>query len=240
MYSPRDIERIITKRLACKAVDPQVLVDVTKSKGSSITVSGDAVVGAQVPLGPNNERILDAIALSGRLKAPAHETLVTLVRASKGITLPFSMLSQRPAENIWPGPGDILIVNRRTRTYTILGATGRQAEIPLDAPLISLIQAIARSGGFLDEKADAKGVFVFWWESSAQIQPLIEKPLYAMPGKGLVPVVYRLNLRDPKGLFLAQAFAVKEGDIIIVCDHLARNRVRKSHAGRQYRGRSGG
>jgi polysaccharide export outer membrane protein len=214
--SPRDIERTIAKRLALKAVDPQVLVNVSKSKGNSVTVSGDAVLGAQVPIGPNNERILDAIAISGGLKAPAHETSVTLVRSNRTVTLPFAMLSQRPAENIRLGPSDILFINRRARTYTILGATGRQAEVPFDAPAISLTQAIARAGGLNDEKADATGVFVFRWESPSQIQSLITGPLYTMPGRGLVPVVYRLNMRDPKGLFLAQAFAVKEGDILFV------------------------
>ena len=135
--SPRDIERTIARRLASKTVDPQVLVSVMKSKGNSVTVSGDSVAGAQVPIGPNNERILDAIALAGGLKAPAHEASVTLVRGNKSVTVPFSMLGQQPAENIRLGPGDILFINRRARTYTILGATGRQAEVPFDAPAIS-------------------------------------------------------------------------------------------------------
>ncbi len=214
--TPRDIERIVAKRLASKASDPQVLVNVTKSIGNTVTVSGDAVTGGQVPLGPNNERILDAIAVSGGLKVAAHETSVTLVRASRTVTLPFSMLSQRPAENIRLGPGDILFINRRARTYTILGATGRQAEVPFDAPAISLTQAIARAGGLIDEKADATGVFVFRWEYPSQIKPLITGSLFVMPGKGMVPVVYRLNLRDPRGLFLAQAFAIREGDMVFV------------------------
>ena len=48
------------------------------------------------------------------------------------------------------------------------------------------------------------------------MQPFVTKPLLTMPGKGMVPVVYRLNLRDPKGLFLAQAFGMKEGDMVFV------------------------
>ncbi len=214
--TPRDIERMIAKRLASKAVDPQVLVNVTKSIGNSVTVTGDAVTGAQVALSPKNETMLDVIAMAGGLKANAHETCVTLVRYKKVVTLPFAMLSQNPAENIRLAPGDILFLNKRARTYTILGATGRQAEVPFDAPSISLAQAIARAGGLLDDRADATGVFVFRYEYPSQIQPLIKGPLFTLPGKGTVPVVYRLNLQDPKGLFLAQAFPVREGDMVFV------------------------
>jgi len=39
-----------------------------------------------------------------------------------------------------------------------------------------------------------------------------------MPGGGKVAVIYRLNLRDPKGLFFAQVFPVSEGDLIYVSD----------------------
>ena len=195
--SPRDIERIIAKRLASKAVDPQVLVSVTKSKGNSVTVSGDAVTGAKVPIGPNNERILDAIAISGGLKAAAYETSVTLVRSNRSVTLPFSMLIQRSTENIRLGPGDVLFITRRARTYTILGATGKQAEVPFDAPRISLTQAIARAGGLLTI-GRCHGRVRVPVGIAAQIQSLIAKPLYIMPGKGMVPVVYRLNLREPK------------------------------------------
>ena len=129
--TPRDIERTIAKRLASKAIDPQVLVNVTKSIGNTVTVSGDAITGAQVPLGPSNERVLDAIAMAGGLKAAAHETSVTLVRNGKAVTAPFSMLSERPAQNIKLAPSDILFLNKRMRSYTILGATGRRRKFRL-------------------------------------------------------------------------------------------------------------
>jgi len=214
--TPREIERVISNRLSSKAVDPQVLVNVTRSVSNSVTVTGDAVTGAQVPISPNRERVLDVIAMAGGLKASAHETSVTLVRNRKVVTLPFAMFGQNPSENIRLGPGDILFVNKRARTYTILGATGRQAEVPFDAPAINLTQAIARVGGLIDDKADATGVFVFRYETPAHIQPFLTKPPYILPGKGMVPVIYRLNLKDPKGLFLAQAFPIREGDIIFV------------------------
>ena len=214
--SPRDIEKIIATRLSSKAVDPQVLVNVTKSLGNSVTVTGDAIAGAQVPLSPNNERILDAVAIAGGIKAPAHEIAVSLVRGKREVSVPFAMLSQNPAENIRLGPGDILFINRRPRTYTILGAAGRPAEAPFDAPDITLAQAIGRAGGLLDEKADATGVFVFRFEPPSRVEGLLQGPAVVMPGTGTIPVIYRLNLRDPRGLFLAQAFPMKDGDMVFI------------------------
>ena len=214
--TPRAVEKLVSKRLASKAIDPQVLVNVIKSVGNAVTVTGDAVQGGQVQLSPGSERVLDAVALVGGIKSSAHETFISLVRGERVVTVPFLHLTTNPAENIRLGPGDLLFVSKRPRTYTILGATRGNAEIPFDAPAISLAQAIARGGGLLDDKADATGVFVFRYELPAQIPSLIKGPVYTLPGKGLVPVIYRLNLRNPKGMFLAQAFPVKEGDMIFV------------------------
>jgi polysaccharide biosynthesis/export protein len=213
--TPREVEKLVQKKLSPKAVDPQVLVSVVRSVGSSVTVSGDAVGGAQIPLGPGNERVLEAISLAGGLKAAEHETLVTLVRKNQSVSLSFSSLTEQASENIKLAAGDVLFVNRRPRTYTVLGAASGNAEIPFTANTISLAQAIARSGGLSDSKADASGVFIFRYETPSQIPTLLRDPVITMPN-GKVAVIYRVNMREPKGLFFAQAFPVMENDMIYI------------------------
>ena len=92
----RDVEKAIVKQLSTKAVDPQALVNVVRSIDNSVTVAGDAVVGGQVQLGPNNERVFEAVAVTGGIKAPVYDTFVSLTRGSRVITIPYLTLASNP------------------------------------------------------------------------------------------------------------------------------------------------
>lgn len=218
--SAREVETAIAQRLSLKAVDPQVMVSVIRSSANTVTVTGDAVAGAQLPLSPQGQRVLDALALAGGIKAPEHETFVSLSRKGQVATLPFSTIASQAAENIRLGPGDVLIANRRARSFTIFGATGKNAEIQFDADRLSLAQALARAGGLLDSRADAAGVFVFRYENANALARVFPDRSFRETGDE-IPVVYRLNLREATGMFLAQSFPVREGDMIYVANAAA-------------------
>jgi polysaccharide biosynthesis/export protein len=212
--SAREVERSIVSQLRSKAVDPQALVTVVRSADNSVTVGGDAVTGGQVQLGPNNERILEAIAVTGGIRAPAHETVISLTRGSRIITVPYLTLASNPAENIRLSPRDVLMLYARKRTYTAFGATGHSAEVPFEAPTLTLAQAMARVGGLNDDRADASGVYIYRTETAEFTSVLMpDKPA---SGQSRVPVIYRVDLLDPAGLFLAQNFLMREGDILYV------------------------
>ena len=79
------------------------------------------------------------------------------------------------------------------------------------------LKAIARAGGLNDYKADPGGVFLLRFEPAplvAQFVPGTALP----PGGNLVPVIYRLNLRDAHSFFLARSFAMKDKDIIYIAN----------------------
>jgi len=214
--STRDVEKAIVAQLRAKAVDPQALVNVVRSEDNSVTVAGDAVVGGQFQLSPNNERVLEAIAVTGGIKTPVHDTFVSLTRGNRVITIPYLTLASNPPENVRLSPRDVLLLYAHRRTYMVFGAAGLNAEVPFDAPTVSLAQALARAGGLNDNKADATGVFLFRYESSEFIARLF--PDSPPAPNSHVPVIYRLNLRDPVGLFLAQSFSMREGDMIYVAN----------------------
>ncbi len=212
--STRDVEKAIVTALRPKAVEPQVLVNVVKSEDNSVTVAGDAVTGGQVQLGPNNGRLLEAVAMSGGIKTPVYDTFVSLTRGNRVITIPYLKLASNPAENIKLSPRDVVMLYAHKRTYTVFGAAGVNAEVPIDAPNVTLAQAIARAGGLNDERADASSVFVFRFESAGLLPVFF--PDRPQEPTDRVPVIYRLNLREPLGLFLAQSFFMREGDTIYV------------------------
>lgn len=214
--STRDVEKSIVGQLKAKAVDPQALVTVVKSADSSVTVAGDAVGGGQVQLSPNNERILEVVAVTGGIKAPVHDTFVSLARGDRIATVSYITLMSDPAENIRLSARDVLTVFSHKRTYTVFGATLRNTEVPFDAPTLTLAQALARAN-MDDEKADASAIYVLRFEPSEFVPVLLgNKSVGAANGR--VPVVYRFNLRDPKGFFLAQSFYMIERDMIYIPD----------------------
>jgi len=210
---PREVETSIVRKLSSKAVDPQALVSVTKSAANSVTVTGDAVPGGMVQLSPSNERILDAISMVGGIRTPISDTYISLSRGGKVVTVPFLALTKNAEENIRLSPRDVLSVYGHRRTYTILGAAHAQSDIPFDMPSVTLAQALGRAGGLIDERADAGNVLIFRYEPASLISAMLGEP---EEGSGLVPIIYRLNLRNAGGLFYAKGFLMHDGDIVFI------------------------
>lgn len=210
---PREVEGTIVRKLSSKAVEPQALVSVMKSASNSVTVTGDAVPGGLVQLSPSNERVLDAISMVGGIKTPINDTFVSLSRNGKVITIPFLALTKTAGENIRLSPRDVLSVYGHRRTYTILGAARAPSDIPFDAPIVTLAQALGRAGGLDDERADATNVLIFRYEPASVISAIYGEP---SEGSEPVPVIYRLNLRSASGLFFAKAFTMRDGDIVFI------------------------
>jgi polysaccharide export outer membrane protein len=76
--SPEDVQKTIEARLAAKALQPQALVIIKKSDANAVTVTGEVVAGAKIPLSPGGNRLLEVIAAAGGVTAPPHETFVRL------------------------------------------------------------------------------------------------------------------------------------------------------------------
>jgi len=215
--SPLEVQRVIEQRLADKAIEPQVLVVITKSITNSATVSGEVVAGARVPLSVNGDHLLDVIALAGGAKAPVYDTFVRLSREGVTATIPMEKLVSDPAENIYAWPGDVLTLVQVPQTFSVFGATGSNMQVSFGAQEITLAQALAKAGGLLDLRADPAGVFLFRFEPPAVVGALKAPPLAIGPG-GTSPVVYRLDLSDANSYFFAQRFPVEDKDVIYVAN----------------------
>jgi polysaccharide export outer membrane protein len=215
--SPLEVQRFIERRLADKAIEPQVLVVITKSITNSATVSGEVVAGARVPLSVNGDHLLDVIALAGGAKAPVYDTFVRLSREGVTATIPMKKLVSDPAENIYAWPGDVLTLVQVPQTFSVFGATGTNMQVSFGAQEITLAQALAKAGGLLDLRADPAGVFLFRFEPPAVVGALKAPPLAIGPG-GTSPVVYRLDLSDANSYFFAQRFPVEDKDVIYVAN----------------------
>ncbi len=212
-----DVQHTIEGRLAEKAIEPQVIVVVTKSVSNSATVSGEVVSGSRVPLSVNGDRVLDLIAIAGGAKSAVYDTFVRLSREGVTVTIPMERLVSDPAENIYAWPGDVLTLVKIPQTFSVFGATGLNTQLSFNAEKVTLAEALAKAGGLQDLRADPTGVFLFRFEPPDVVGALNAAPLATGPG-GSSPIVYRLDLSDAKSYFFAQRFPVDDKDIIYVAN----------------------
>jgi polysaccharide export outer membrane protein len=212
-----EVQRTIEQRLAEKAIEPQVIATLTRSVTDAATVSGEVVTGARVPLSVNGDHLLDVIALAGGAKAPVYETFVKLSRNGVTATIPLDTLVSQPAENIYVWPGDIITLVRIPQSFTVFGATGENNQVTFNAENITLAEALAKSRGLQDLRADPAGVFLFRFEPPHVVDAIGAPVLGTGPDK-TSPVVYRLDLSDAHSYFLAQRFPIEDKDVIYVAN----------------------
>ena len=211
----QQIEADIVKGLRGKANQPQVLVRVVKNNTSNVTIVGDVGKSALMPLTPKGERLLDALALAGGVTQPINRMAVQLSRENVTAAMPLDAVIRDPRQNIVLRPGDVVTALFQPQSFSVLGATGKNEEIAFEAQGISLAQALARSGGLNDNRADARGVFIFRFEDEKLLGPV---EATVKTAEGTVPVVYQIDLRDPASFFVTQNFPVQNRDVIYVAN----------------------
>lgn len=213
-----EVESRIVEKLTGKAIEPQVLVTIPQGLSNSVTVLGEVTNGARVPLSVRGAKVLDVLAAVGGVRAPAHEAFISLQRGGQSVAVPMQRLIANSSENIFAHPGDVITVYRDPQTFSVFGAAGRNAVVPFEAAGITLEQAIAKSGGLLDFRSDPYGVFLLRYET-VKVARQLDPHFVAPPGKHvLVPVVYRLNLRDTQSYFLAQRISIRNRDIVYIAN----------------------
>ncbi|MFG5118387.1 polysaccharide export protein, partial [Methylorubrum sp. POS3] len=118
----QDVQSLIEAELAGKAIQPQVLVSVTRPVSQSVTVTGESATGTRVPLTGRGDRLLDVIALAGGVRTPVAETFVRLSRSGRTVTVPMTTIVSNPRENIFVRPNDTLTLVRDPQTFLAVGA----------------------------------------------------------------------------------------------------------------------
>lgn len=214
--TPQQIEAGIARRLADKANQPQVLVRVIRNATQIVTVVGEVTASTRMPLTAKGERLLDAVAAAGGVRQPVGRMTVQVSRNGKVLAMPLDSVIQDPKQNIYLHPGDVVTALFQPLSFTALGAAGKNEEVTFEAQGISLAQALGRMAGVRDTQADARGVFIFRFEDPGALkadgQSLPRTP------EGKVPVVYRVDLKDPRAFLVAQNFPMKNRDVVYVAN----------------------
>jgi polysaccharide export outer membrane protein len=212
--STLQIEAEIEQRLKGKAHQPQVLVRVIRNNTSNVTVVGDVNASMRMPLTARGERLLDALAAAGGTRQPVNKTTLQVTRGRQVQALPLDTIIRDPSQNIVLQPGDVVTSLFQPLSFTVLGATGKNEEVNFEAQGISLAQALARAGGLQDTRADAQGVFIFRFESADALESAGTATTVTPDGK--IPVIYRVDLKNPATFFVAQDFPIQNRDVLYV------------------------
>jgi len=208
------VQTEIEQRLANRAIEPQVVITTSESRSNVIAVLGDVNSPAQMDLSPAGERVLDIIARAGGLTASGYETYVTIERRGKKATVLFRTLIDKPAENIYVRPGDVIYINRERRTYLAFGASGLNGRIDFEDSNLTVGEALAKAGGLLDGRADPSQVFLYREvDRDTLVKAGVDVSGFT---SDVIPTVFRANLRDPATFFAVQQFKMKDKDIIYV------------------------
>jgi len=208
----------VEEALGDKAIQPQVQVSVSRNLTNSTVVLGDIEKPGRVAISPAGLRILDAVAQAGGSKYPSYETLVLLKRGNETGTALLDDLFEVPENNVYLKADDNLMVAHSPQTFTVFGAVKSVELFKFDARSVTLAEALARAGGLDNLSADAGGVFLFRYEDSTVAEMVAPGNKLIVPGYQ-VPVVYRLNLQQPSGFFLARYFELRDKDIVYIANH---------------------
>ncbi len=197
----------IQRRLRGKSQSAQVVVSVGRGTAQSVVLSGDIKQPGRQVLTPSGETVMDAVAQAGGPTGRNADTQIRLTRGNTSAELPMAALQFGSPYNVRLAAGDHVELIRKMRSFTVLGAAKSVTEVPFEADRLMLSEALSRAGGPVDDKADARGVFIFRFEQEKQGDQIVEKP-----------IIYRLDLLKPQSYFSAQRFEMKEKDVILVAN----------------------
>ncbi len=224
------VEREIDRRLAGRALNPQVIVTVTDRRAGAISITGEVGNAARFSLEPGGETVLGAIARAGGPRFPAYETTVTVQRGGRTERALLAEVMSDPQQNVALQPGDGIYLGHTPRYFLAFGATGPGQSIGLvnrrftfDDTHLSLADALAKAGGLEDDRANAQAIFVYRFEPSSQKdatdesgRPVVRPASFNVPAAAATPTVYLLNLTNPAGYFYANKFRIHNEDTLFV------------------------
>jgi polysaccharide export outer membrane protein len=211
--TPRQAADLVRASLVKKAVDPQVSLVVTNSRANMVGIVGSVRKPGHYALAPSHDRLLDVIESAGGSSQPPADVVVVVFRQGHSEAASLDEILAQPADNIRLAPRDEIRVLDRPRKFTTFGALGHSSEFSIVDQTLTLAGALAKAGGLDTNSANSRWVMVFRFERPEIARALGVQEAPTIKG---VPIVYRLNLRDPQGFFLAENFDVDSQDLIYV------------------------
>lgn len=212
--TPDGLRQAITRKLDAQTPDPQVSVQRLAGDGSAVSVSGAVGANGVYPIERPTRTLSAMIARAGGVAIEPEVAIIRVTRGRQTGKVWLQDLYANPSLDIALRPGDKIVVERDTRAFVALGATGAQNRVPFETQTLSAIEAIAIVGGLNTSLADPTGVFVFRNEPAEIANAVLGRTDL----QGDQRMVYVLDLTQPTGMFEARDFIVRDGDTVYVTE----------------------
>ena len=193
-----EIQEQIRNSLRNLSQDPQVLVSREQVISNSVIVGGEVTRPGRLVLQTNQESMADVIALSGGYRGDAKDLVLRVERGQNEASARLSDILTGRDGGLRAYPGDRLTLISEPMTFSVLGASGRAQQAPFSSGEMSVIEAISTAGGPDANLGDPSAVFVFRFDGPQRTDP----------------VVFHFNMMNTQTYFLAQQFALRDGDIL--------------------------
>jgi polysaccharide export outer membrane protein len=212
--SPEAVRRILTAKLGEQTPDPQVQVRRIAGDGSTVSLIGS--IGAQgvYAIERPTRTLGTMLARAGGVTIEPEIAQVTVLRGKSSGKIWFQDLYNNPELDIALRGGDRILVEEDTRSFTALGATGGQAQVPFESQNLSALEGIAQVGGLNAGTADPTGVFILRNEPAEVAGQVLGRNDLV----GAQRLVYVLDLTKPNGMFMARDFVIRDGDTLYVTE----------------------
>lgn len=209
------LRQIITEKLSGLTPEPQVLVRRAAGDDATVSVLGNGIASQGVyPLQRSSRRLMEMLATAGGISAPPEVARVIVLRNHIKGEIWFEDIYDNPQYDIALRSGDRVVVERDPRIFTVLGATGRQANVPFGKRDLSALEAVAQVGGLDSRTANPTGFFI--------IRKHGPKLANALTGRTDLTreqsIIFVINLTEPNGFPLARDFDIRDGDTIYVTE----------------------
>ncbi|MGA0544710.1 polysaccharide biosynthesis/export family protein [Brevundimonas sp. VNH65] len=209
----REAAAAVVRGLRGKVANPQAIVTVADSPANGIIVLGEVKTPGRAPVQPGAENLLDAIAAAGGPTRNPDDIVVTVNRAGATYQAPLRRVLSTFDENVRLRRGDQINLVYTPRRFSSFGSTARVTQTEMPAGDLTLTGALTQVGGVNPISGNARSVLVFRYERP-EVAALAGAQAPAT-SKG-VPVIYRVNMAEPAGVFVANNLLIQPDDVVFV------------------------
>ncbi|PZX45741.1 polysaccharide export outer membrane protein [Roseinatronobacter thiooxidans] len=185
----------------------QVQVEVRQGRRNSVDILGGVANPGTYPLSERNLPISSLISTAGGVDSALNNAQVQITRASNVYRRPLADVLTIPAADVPLQGGDRVLIEADPRSFTVVGAAGREDVIGFDAETVSALRAVSRMGGMADTRADPRGILVLRRYPDA----IVSQP----NGPPHPRVVFSFDLTAASGMFSADDFELQDRDILV-------------------------
>ena len=172
---PEELAAVIRRHLKPLSENPEVSVEIVESVKNVVYLGGAVARSGRYRLTAAHEHLLDALALAGGSAIDPNELEVRLQRGKDEVAAPLNRINPGDPADLAIHPGDRIQFVRVRPSYTVFGASDKNAQIFFESKDVSLAEAIARAAGPSDYRANPRGVFLCRYEADpgGQLKPMV-------------------------------------------------------------------